>query len=176
MFVTSDPELYERVFTLSNHGRARGQTKQFWPDEVGYKYKMSNVQAAIGLAQIERIGDLIARKREILAIYRARLAKFQGLAINPEPEGTENGGWMPTVVFAPELGITTALAQAAFLQANIDARVFFNPLSSLPMFSPVAENLVSREIASRAINLPSYHDMGTEDLDRVIAIIEGLVK
>jgi len=48
MFVTNDAELYERVLTLSNHGRARGQTKQFWPDAVGFKYKMSNIQAAIG--------------------------------------------------------------------------------------------------------------------------------
>ncbi len=58
MFVTNDLELYEHVLTLSNHGRARGQTKQFWPDMVGYKYKMSNIQAAIGCAQIERIERL----------------------------------------------------------------------------------------------------------------------
>ena len=49
--------LYEHVLTLSNHGRARGQTKQFWPDMVGFKYKMSNIQAAIGCAQIERIEE-----------------------------------------------------------------------------------------------------------------------
>jgi perosamine synthetase len=51
MFVTNDDALYEKVLTLSNHGRARGQTKQFWPDMVGFKYKMSNIQAAIGCAQ-----------------------------------------------------------------------------------------------------------------------------
>ena len=66
--------LFERVLTLSNHGRARGQTRQFWPDAVGFKYKMSNIQAAIGCAQLERIEQLIARKRAILAGYRARLA------------------------------------------------------------------------------------------------------
>ncbi|MGB6007074.1 DegT/DnrJ/EryC1/StrS family aminotransferase, partial [Castellaniella sp.] len=66
MFITRDADLYERVLTLSNHGRARGQTKQFWPDAVGYKYKLSNIQAAIGCAQMERIDVLIERKREIL--------------------------------------------------------------------------------------------------------------
>ena len=70
MFVTADSELYERVLTLSNHGRVRGQVKQFWPEEVGFKYKMSNLQAAIGCAQLERIEALVARKREILAYYR----------------------------------------------------------------------------------------------------------
>ncbi|MGO8190083.1 DegT/DnrJ/EryC1/StrS family aminotransferase, partial [Rhizobium leguminosarum] len=57
MFVTNDAPLYEKVLTLSNHGRARGQTKQFWPDAIGFKYKMSNIQAAIGCAQLERIEE-----------------------------------------------------------------------------------------------------------------------
>ncbi len=52
MFVTQDKALYAKVLTLSNHGRAVGQTKMFWPDVVGFKYKMSNLQAAIGCAQL----------------------------------------------------------------------------------------------------------------------------
>ncbi|MCR4298355.1 MAG: DegT/DnrJ/EryC1/StrS family aminotransferase, partial [Gallionella sp.] len=69
MFVTNDDALYERVLALSNHGRARGQTKQFWPDMVGFKYKMSNIQAAIGCAQMERIDELVAGKRRIFTYY-----------------------------------------------------------------------------------------------------------
>jgi perosamine synthetase len=53
MFITNDNDIYEKVLTLSNHGRARSQTKQFWPDAVGFKYKMSNIQAAIGYGQME---------------------------------------------------------------------------------------------------------------------------
>ena len=55
MFVTNDDALYENVLTLSNHGRSRKQTKQFWPDIIGYKYKMSNLQASIGCAQLEQL-------------------------------------------------------------------------------------------------------------------------
>lgn len=175
MFVTSDPALYERVLTLSNHGRARGQTKQFWPDEVGFKYKMSNVQAAIGLAQVERIGGLIARKRAVLAAYRLLLAKHQGLSLNPEPPGTENGSWMPTVVFDRDLGITREALQGAFKAAEIDARVFFHPLSSLPMFEDVPKNARAWDIPGRAINLPSYHDMTDAEIARVTAVIEGML-
>ena len=75
MFVTDDPDLYEHVLTLSNHGRARGQTKQFWPDMVGFKYKISNIQAAIGCGQIERIDELIGRKREIFFRYQRNLSR-----------------------------------------------------------------------------------------------------
>lgn len=175
MFVTSDPALFERVLTLSNHGRARGQTRQFWPDEVGFKYKMSNVQAAIGLAQVERIEDLIARKRAILAAYRDRLSRHQGLSLNPEPAGTVNGSWMPTVVFEPGLGITREDLQAAFKAADIDARVFFHPLSSLPMFDPRPANHAAWDIPTRAINLPSFHDMSDDEIDRVVNVVVGMV-
>lgn len=175
MFVTSDPDLFERVLTLSNHGRARGQTKQFWPDEVGFKYKMSNIQAAIGLAQVERIEDLIARKRAILQAYRTALARFQGLSLNPEPAGTVNGSWMPTVVFAPELGITREDLQAAFNAADIDARVFFHPLSSLPMFADAPDNAIAWDIPGRAINLPSFHDMTEAEIARVVAVLSDAI-
>ncbi|MDB4945197.1 MAG: rfbE [Labilithrix sp.] len=175
LFTTSDPALYERVLTFSNHGRARGQTKQFWPDVVGYKYKMSNVQAAIGLAQLERVDTLIARKREILASYRARLERAGAIAMNPEPAGTVNGAWMPTVVFDAATGVTRERGQAAFAAENIDARVFFHPLSALPMFEDRPANRVAWDLPERALNLPSFHDMSSEDQDRVADVIERLL-
>lgn len=172
MFVTNDPKFYERVLTLSNHGRARGQTKQFWPDMVGFKYKMSNIQAAIGCAQMERIDELIARKLSVFLHYREQLELLPGVAMNPEKTGTVNGYWMPTAVFAPELGITREQLLEEFAQANIDARVFFYPLSSLPMFSPVPGNCVAYDLPGRAINLPSYHELTAFDQDQVIGVIK----
>lgn len=176
MFVTNDPELYEKVLTLSNHGRARGQTKQFWPDIVGFKYKMSNIQAAIGCAQIERIEELTNCKRKIFDTYRQNLCDISGVSMNPEPEGTINGAWMPTVVFAPETGVTRKKLLFAFAEENADARVFFWPLSSQPMFEPVKSNLNSWSIPSRAINLPSYHEISNQSIERVIKIISSFFR
>ena len=175
MFVTNDADLFERVLTLSNHGRDRSQTKQFWPDMVGFKYKMSNIQAAIGCAQMERVQELSSRKREILATYRERLAMLPGISMNPEPIDTINGAWMPTAVFAPNTGITREQLQAAFVAENADARVFFWPLSSLPMFEPVPTNTIAWNIPERAINLPSYHNIGTDEIERVVAVIRSLI-
>lgn len=171
MFVTSDDTLFERVLTLSNHGRERGQVRQFWADAVGFKYKMSNLQAAIGCAQLERIEELIARKRAILAGYRARLTSLSGVSLNPEPSHTVNGSWMPTAIFAPETGVTRERLQTAFAAEHIDARVFFWPLSGLPMFEPQRQNLHAWNIPNRAINLPSYHDMTEQELDRVCSVL-----
>lgn len=171
MFVTNDAALYETVLTLSNHGRARGQTKQFWPDMVGFKYKMSNIQAAIGCAQVERIDELINRKREILKYYRERVEKMHGVKMNHEPTGMVNGAWMPSVVFDGETGVTREMLHAAFAAGNIDARVFFHPLSSLPMFEGRQQNCYAWDIPGRAINLPSYHDIQHEGQDRVIKVL-----
>jgi perosamine synthetase len=174
MFVTNDDALFEKVTTLSNHGRARGQKKQFWPDVVGFKYKMSNIQAAIGCGQLERIEALIRRKREILVYYKEQLRDFNMLSMNPEPEGTINGAWMPTVVFAKNTGITRDALMPAFSRENIDARVFFWPLSGLDMFEPCRINANAWDIPERAINLPSFHDITQQEQDRVVAVIMGL--
>lgn len=171
MFVTNDPDLYEKVLTLSNHGRARGQTKQFWPDMVGFKYKMSNIQAAIGCAQMERIEDLIAKKREILAYYKQALSHLPFVQMNPEHENTINGAWMPTAVFSKESGVTREQLQSAFLAENIDARVFFHPLSSLDMFEDKPQNTNAWDIPTRAINLPSYTDIGKVEMKKVIDVL-----
>lgn len=171
MFVTNDENLYEKVLTLSNHGRARNQTKQFWSDVVGFKYKMSNIQAAIGCAQMERIEDLIHRKREIFHFYRENLEILPNININPEPNGHINGAWMPTIVFDKKSGITREKLQSSFTFENIDARVFFWPLSSLPIFEDVSSNLNAYSIPDRAINLPSYHDMNVSDLNRILDVI-----
>jgi perosamine synthetase len=171
MFVTDDPDLYERVLTLSNHGRARSQTKQFWPDMIGFKYKMSNVQAAIGCAQTERATSLIARKRKIFSYYLDHLAHLPGISMNPEATNTTNGYWMPTVVFHPDTGVTQDTLREAFKKHSIDARVFFHPLSSLPFFSGRTSTPISYDIPNRAINLPSYHDMTDQQQDQVIAVV-----
>ena len=166
MFVTNDADLFEHVLTLSNHGRARGQTKQFWPDMVGFKYKMSNIQAAIGCAQIERIDDLIAAKRHIFTNYQKHLSDLP-LTLNPEPAGTVNGYWMPCIVVADDVPFDREVLLAAFRVDNIDGRVFFWPLSMLPMFDSKPENVVSYQLFERAVNLPSYQDLADLDIERV---------
>ncbi|MCU7250661.1 DegT/DnrJ/EryC1/StrS family aminotransferase [Pseudomonas koreensis] len=176
MFVTSDKALYERVLTLSNHGRVAGCTKQFWPEFVGFKYKMSNLQAAVGCAQVERIDELIERKRAIFAYYAQALTGLPGVSMNPQPAHAQNGYWMPTVVFDESTGVTREELIEAFQAANIDARVFFWPLSSLPMFDVPVTTPVAFALPGRAINLPSYHDMTEADQNRVIEVVRVVLK
>jgi perosamine synthetase len=175
MFVTQDTALYESVLTLSNHGRARGQKRQFWPDEIGFKYKMSNLQAAIGCAQMERIDDLVETKRRIFTAYRERLQDLP-LTMNPEKPGTVNSYWMPTIVINEDACFERQKLLDAFADDDIDGRVFFWPLSSLPMFQERRENKVSYALSGRACNLASYHDLTPDEIDRVcMAVRKSLV-
>jgi perosamine synthetase len=172
MFVTNDDALFERVLTLSNHGRSRKQTKQFWPDEIGYKFKMSNVQAAIGLAQIERAEELVEKKRQIFAWYKQGLSGVNSIAMNPEPTGTKNSYWMPTVVFDHATGVTREILQQKFKAQNIDARVFFWPLSLVPALKSEFNSPKAQDVADRAINIPSFFDMSADEAMRVVAILD----
>ena len=170
MFATDDDRLAHTVKALNAHGRLPGQTKQFWADMIGYKYKMSNIQAALGCAQLSRVEELIARRREIMQAYKTRLGNLP-LALNVEPEGTLNGYWMPTIVANRDVPFDRAALLDDMRAHNIDARVFFWPLSMLPMFDDKPENEVSYSLYKRAINLPSYHDIREDEIDRVCEII-----
>ena len=170
MFVTNDTKLYEQVLTLSNHGRVRGQTKQFWADLVGFKYKMSNIQAAIGCAQIERIEELISDKRRVFSEYFKNLKNLQ-LGMNPEPHGTVNGYWMPTFVVQNKQNFNRQNLLKEFSKNNIDGRVFFWPLSSLPMFTESRQNKTAYTLAKNGVNLPSYFGITHDDIAFVSEIV-----
>lgn len=169
MLVSDDADFVNRVRTLNNHGRVAGDTRQFWATVVGYKFKMSNVQAAIGCAQLDRIAELVDRKREIFFAYKAGLSDLP-VTMNPVPEDCAYGYWMPTVVFEAATSVTQKQVLGMFKQDNIDGRAFFPPLSGQADFA-LRNNPYSQSIALRAVNLPSYHDMTDSDQQRVINVI-----
>ena len=175
VLVTNDSKLYERALRLSNHGRDKNQKRQFWPDEIGYKYKMTNVQAAIGCAQLERINELVSRKREIFEFYKENFKGIDVIQLNFDSEEKFTGAWMPTVVFDKKLGLKREFILKKFSEENIDARVFFWPLSSLSMFSKV-NNVNAYNISSRAVNLPSFHDITKKQLRRVCNVVFKIIE
>ena len=174
MFVTDRQDLYDKVLTMSNHGRSSHNPKQFWPEIIGYKYKMSNIQAAIGCGQLERVNELVARKRYIFNKYKKLLSNTPKLTMNTEKESTINGYWMPIVVFEKSKNFDRDAFFDICKKNNIDGRQFFYPLSSLPMFDKIQENTVGYDMFKRAINLPSYHEMLDTDIIRVAELIKQI--
>ena len=158
MFVTSDENLFEKVLTLSNHGRDKNEKRMFWPSVVGFKYKMSNVQAAMGCAQLSRFDALVEKRQRVLASYKRAILPLGGISMNPEQFGSESGAWMPTVIFE-EKSNSSLLIQSEMRKNGIDIRPFFAPLSSTGMFRAKNENLIAGQLAFSGINLPSFFDI-----------------
>ncbi len=181
MLVTDDDELHARVTRLRDHGREPGDV-HFKNTEVAFKYKMPPVAAAIGLAQVERAEELVARKREIFEWYREALADVEGITLNHEPANTKNTFWMVTAVLDPMLEWPKEKLMAAFDAEGIDSRPMFHPLSSLPAYDGQAEaavarkrNVVSYRLSPWGINLPSAMNLTYEQVQRVAETLRRIL-
>ncbi|MFN3934058.1 DegT/DnrJ/EryC1/StrS family aminotransferase [Parvibaculum sp.] len=182
MFVTNDDHLHQRVMTLRDHGRPPGD-KLFLNTEVGFKYKMSALQAAFGLAQIERVEELITRKRQIFNWYREALGDIGGITLNAEPQGTLNSYWMVTVIPDASFGMDKFALMEGFRERKIDTRPFFSPLSSLPAFAdrPGSSAYMPAQpagefIAKSGVNLPSGYHMTPDLVQRVADALKQILK
>jgi perosamine synthetase len=179
MLVADDPAFLERVHILRDHGRRPGDTN-FFNQEIGFKYKMSALQAAIGLAQVERVEELIARKREIFRWYHDALSALP-LTLNAEPDGTRNSYWMVTAVFPEDFPKTKGEIARELSTLGIDTRPFFHPLTAIPAFrnhpqakSGRQDNPVGYAVSGRAINLPSALALDQDMVGRVAEALQSV--
>ncbi|HZP27583.1 MAG TPA: DegT/DnrJ/EryC1/StrS family aminotransferase [Acidimicrobiia bacterium] len=183
MVLTDDAHLYQRMLTLRDQGRAPGAAGEFWNLEIAFKYKISAVQAAMGLVQLQRVDELVGRKRQIFDWYRERLGGVEGLTLNAEPEGVVNGYWMTTVVLDERFGLTKKDVISALVEKGAIARPFFHPLSSLPAYAgfpgagpeAAARNPVSYRLGTYGVNLPSALKLVEVDVDYVAEALLGLL-
>lgn len=177
MLITDHEYLFKRIQILRDHGRQPGD-RMFWNTEVAHKYKMSSMQAALGLAQLERIDELIQRKREQFDWYKEELAGVNGITLNAEPLETFNTFWMVTIVFDPKLGLNKTQLMERLSLYGIDTRPFFHPLSSIPAYEDLEQAHIARqrnkfvyEISPYAINLPSALRLSREEIKVVCATL-----
>jgi perosamine synthetase len=174
MLVTDDTNLFNRILFLRDHGRIPGDTS-FKNTEVAYKYKMSNLQAALGLAQVERAEELVQQKRQIFDWYYQRLNNINGITLNAEIQNGVNSYWMVTIIINESCKLDKYTIIQNMHNAGIDCRPFFNPLSSLDAFKNQLSsndaknrNPVSYSISERGVNLPSGFNLTEEDVDYVL--------
>ncbi len=180
MLLTDDHRVIERCRYISAQAHEPGT---FWNTEVGYKYAMSNMQAALGLAQLERVEELVAQKQEIFAWYSRRLGSIEGLQLNPAPKHVKNSYWMVTVIPDDEFGVTKQELIASLRESDIVARPFFHPLSSLPAYrktpsarSAATDNPVAYRLSVAGINLPSGFNMTEEKVEFVCDALEKALR
>lgn len=156
MITTNSDELNEHLRFLRDH--AMSKEKRYWHTEVGYNYRMTNLQAALGVAQLERANELIAKRKEIYSWYKKHLHNFDGVTLNKTYSWADNTYWLICAEIANYNEDKRVELMAKLKAAGIDTRPFFYPMSMMPMYKK-ADNPVTYDIYDKGINLPTYFDL-----------------
>lgn len=173
MLVTSDPELYERARKIQDHGRKPGT---FWIEELGYKYKMNNVTAALGLAQLERSENQINQKRRIASWYQELLGDHVALKMQLESPGTRSIHWMNSVTLDESLDITRDEVMEKLKADGIDTRPVFPAISQYPIWDKAhVPGPVATQVGANSINLPSGVKLSKKSIERVCQSLVNLI-
>lgn len=167
MVVTDDDLIADRLRLLRN--LAHSPQRRFWHEEVGFNYRLTNLQAALGLGQLEHIGEFIASKRAMAARYTGQLSGIRGIVLPVTKDYAENVYWMYAVRVEDSLGISRDELCARLKEKGVDTREFFIPLSSQPIGQPYARHPcpVSARVAASGFYLPSGLALTEEQIDYV---------
>jgi perosamine synthetase len=169
MVVSNDQTLFERARHFKGQGLAAH--REYWHDVIGYNYRMTNICAAIGLAQLERANEFLAKKRELAIAYQKQL---QGVPVECQAEATgcTNSFWMNSILVKdPD---DRDKLRAHLRERGIETRPLFYPVHTMPMYSsryqrhPVAEDL-----AWRGINIPSWPGLTAAQIKSITSSIAG---
>jgi perosamine synthetase len=167
MIVTDDDALAERLRLYRNQGN--DPARRYWHSVIGYNYRMTNVTAAIGLAQLERVEHHLAARRRVAAGYDARLAGLAGRLSTPVTRpGIERADWMYNILLAEETRRDAVMA--AMDSAGVETRPVFYPIHTMPPYAPLGQGPfpVAESLSARGISLPTYGALTDSDLDRVV--------
>lgn len=163
MIVTNDSELDKRIKKLKNQGNS--EDKKYWHDVIGYNYRMTNLQAAIGYAQLLRIDELVWKKRKIASLYRKYL-NHPRVKHPSVIENFDNSYWMYSVL----IDFSTADLRDQFIddlynKFGIETRPFFYPVHLLPMYRDTTANFPNvDQFYFRGVNFPSSTTLTEEEI------------
>jgi perosamine synthetase len=177
MVTTNDPTLARKVMMLK--GQGQDFEKRYWFPIIGYNYRMTNIQAALGLAQLEQIEWHLGRRRENGRWYRDAFSAHPQFALQVEQPWAKSAYWINSVVLPDALPISRDEVMSRLNTLGIETRPFFYPMHILPMYAgligeqrfPVADS-----IAARGMNLPSSGNLTRDDVDYVVQAIVDVCK
>ena len=176
--VFRDAEAAQRARRLRDHGM--NPAKRYWHDEVGYNYRLTNLQAAIGCAQLEQAPRFLSRKQEIAARYRAGLARATGIEMAAEIPGHRNSYWMVSVIVdAAATGLERDEIMQRLGEAGIDTRPLFYPLHEMAPYRPHAGNRdfpATTELSRQGFSLPSGVGLTDPEIDYICATLVRMIE
>jgi perosamine synthetase len=172
MVTTNNKELYEKMKYLRDH--AMSKEKRYWHTEIGYNYRMTNLQASLGLAQLERIEELLNKKREIFKWYKEYLKDIPNIKLNFQKNEYKNVYWMICLEIMGYDENKRDDLMKKLKEKGIDSRPYFYPISDMPMYKK-ADTPIAHKVYQRGINLPSYYKLMKENVEYICKNLKGLL-
>ena len=179
MVVTNNEKIAEKARSLKD--LAHSKERRFLHTEVAFNYRMTNIQAAIGLAQLESIDSFIEMRRRNAYLYNSRLKDVPGITLPPEKEWAKNVYWMYSILIEDEFGMSRDELMVRLREGGIDTRTFFIPMHHQPAFLnmglfegeryPVAERL-----GERGLYLPSSSGLKEEEIEYICDAIKEITQ
>ena len=179
MIITSNRSLNKKIKQLASHGRGNNKKKgTFWIEKIGYKYSMSNIQAALCLAQFERLEELINKKRKIFKWYEKNFKNSEKVKLNKEKKPAKSIYWMTSIILSKEnlkKKIDVSSLSKILKKRGIDTRPIFPSISTYPMWKS-KNQFFSKELSKYGLNLPSGHNLKKNQVDFVAKSINDILR
>jgi len=169
--LTNDEELAEKMRILRDHGM--NPNKKYWHEIIGFNYRMTNVQAAIGVAQLEKISEMVEIKRENTTLYNSLLKEIDGIGLPPEAKWAKNVYWMYSILVNDKFGISRDELIVKLGEAGVDTRPFFYPIHIQPPYKDHTGKFpVADELSRTGVNLPSSVTLKRENIEYIASKIK----
>ncbi|TXD81370.1 DegT/DnrJ/EryC1/StrS family aminotransferase [Subsaximicrobium wynnwilliamsii] len=173
MITTDDEDFYNRCRHLRDH--AMSKEKRYWHTAPGFNFRMTNIQAAIGCAQLERVADFMAKRQLIFDWYKTYLGDFKGVSLNNTDAWATNAYWLICL----ENKSWNLESRDAFMvelkKRGVDSRPYFYPMSQMPYINEFPDTPVTNQIYQQGINLPTYFDLKEEQVKFICEILRQLL-
>ncbi|WP_416305794.1 DegT/DnrJ/EryC1/StrS family aminotransferase [Neptunicella sp. SCSIO 80796] len=175
MVTTDDPALDEKIRLLRDHGMDK--EKRYWHLLPGYNYRLTNMQAAVGLAQLEQVDEFLVKRQQINHFYRSQLADLPEVQLHqPEPD-CEESTWLFSLLVSAEVGARgREILIDCLNEKGIQARRFFYPLHQQPAYQQQADFTNSVTLSEHGVCLPTYTQIKPEQLDYVVETVRSCME
>ncbi|MCB2289048.1 LegC family aminotransferase [Clostridium sp. CS001] len=173
MFVTNNAAYGERAKFLSTQTKVVTDNKAFYHPEVGYNFRMPNLLAAFGVAQLENIEEYLKVKKESAQYYKELLSEVKGITLNIEKDNVENCFWLYSILVEEDYDISRDELIQKLNEEKIEARPFFMPIHEMPPYKNCKHGdlSVTTELYEKGINLPSSVSLTQDDINKVCKVI-----
>lgn len=173
MITTDDEDFYNRCKYLRDH--AMSKERRYWHTAPGFNFRMTNIQAALGCAQLERIEELMEKRREIFGWYQKHLAKYNGVHLNRTSDWATNAYWLVCLENRSWDLESRDRFMTELKKRGVDSRPFFYPMSQMPYIDEKPNTPVAERVYKQGINLPTYYDLKEEQVKFICKVIIQLL-